>query len=190
MNSSNIRVPKVSTILIALSLFSPPVSARGRAHPHYTFVLPEGFVGWIQVVFNDPHANQLHWEQNAVFIDVPDSGVARTSSLRVHGFGEGKFDRFFYRAQALDGRTNLIPIPNEYVLRGDSHGGFGYAGTDGKGPGYSWFIFIGPPQVRANVPMADWGKVVEEYRQTHNGNSRVELRGPLPVPGRMTSPSE
>jgi hypothetical protein len=182
---------KVSTILIALLLFSPPVSARGRAHPHYTFVLPDGYVGWIQVIFNDPYANPLRAEHNAVVIDLPDSGIARTSNLRVHASSEGEFDQFFYRAPAVDGRTNLIPIPNEYVLRGDSHGGFGYADTGDKGPGYSWFIFIGPPQVRANVPMADWDKVVEEYRRTHNGNSRVELLGQLPVPGRMTSlPSE
>jgi hypothetical protein len=183
-------VLKVSTILIALSLFSQPVSARGRAHPHYTFVLPNGYVGWIQVIFNDPYANPLRVEQNAVVIDLPDSGIACTSSLRVHGSGEGEFDQFFYRAPAVDGRTDLIPIPNDYVLQGDSHGGFGYADTGGKGPGYSWFIFIGPPQLRANVPMADWDKVVEEYRQMHNGDSRVELRSPLPVPGRMISLSK
>lgn len=178
---------KVLTILIALSL-SSPVSARTGAHTHYTFVLSEGYVGWIQIIFNDPDANELHWEQNAVFIDVPESGVARTSSLRVHGSGDGEFDQFFYRTQTVD--SKLIPIPHEYVLRGDSHGGFGYAETGCKGSGYSWFIFIGPTQVRANVPMADWDKVVEEYRQTHNGNSRVELSAPLPVPGRISSLSK
>jgi hypothetical protein len=39
--------------------------------------------------------------------------------------------------------------------------------TGGKGHGYSWFVFIGPPQLRAKVPLADWNKVVEEYSKTH-----------------------
>ncbi len=75
-------------------------------------------------------------------------------------------------------------------MPGFSHGGFGMMDTDGKGRGYSWFIFIGPPELRAKVPLADWDKVVEDYAKTHGGTKRVEFSGPYPVPGRMSvSPS-
>jgi hypothetical protein len=172
-----------SAILIALSLLSLPVAAGGNSHPHYAFSLPNGYVGWIQVIFNDPRANQLLWERTSYLIDVPDSGIARTSDLRVDD--SAAVDTFFYRVQLSNGQTDLVPVPNGYVLPGFAHGGFGYMNTGGKGPGYSWFLFIGPPEMRAKVPMADWHKVVKEYRRTHSGNSRVELDCPLPVPGRM-----
>lgn len=178
---------KTSTILIALCLFSLPVSARPDSG-HYTFILPDGYVGWIQIIFNDPRAIHLLWEHSSYRIDVPDSGIARTSDMRVEDIRA--VDKFFYSVQLSNGGTKLIPIPSDDVLPGFSHGGFGYADTDGKGPGYSWFIFIGPPEVRAKVPMADWDKVVEEYQRTHNGKSRVEMNGPLPVPGRMASSSD
>jgi hypothetical protein len=29
--------------------------------PHYAFVLPDGYVGWVQVIFNDPKTSR-HWE--------------------------------------------------------------------------------------------------------------------------------
>lgn len=181
-----IRKHTTWAFLIALSLVSVPLSASGTSHPLYTFVLPEGYVGWIQIIFGDPQSTQLRWKQNSYLIDVPDSGVPRTSDIRVTD--ASAIDTFFYRVSVSNGRTKLVPMPDDYVLPGFSHGGFGYMDTNGKGLGYSWFIFIGPPEVRAKVPMADWDKVVEEYQQTHNGNPRVELDGPLPVPGRMALP--
>jgi hypothetical protein len=57
----------------------------------------------------------------------------------------------------------------------DSHGGFGVMDTGGKGLGYSWFIFIGPPSLRAKVPLADCDKVVEEYSKTHGERTRIEI---------------
>jgi len=76
------------------------------------------------------------------------------------------------------------PVPTDYFLPGIDHGGFGVMDTGGKGLGYSWFIFIGPPELRAKVPLADWNKGVEDYQKTHGGKARVEFSGPYPVPGR------
>jgi len=61
------------------------------------------------------------------------------------------------------------------------------ADTDGKGLGSSWYLFIGPPELRAKVPEAGWNKVVEEYAKTHGRKTRIESSGPYPTPGRMVS---
>jgi hypothetical protein len=59
----------------------------GRDRPHYTFILPDGYVGWVQVVFNDPRNFPLPIQKNGGrVIEVPESGIPRTSDLRVHDF--------------------------------------------------------------------------------------------------------
>ena len=64
---------------------------------------------------------------------------------------------------------------------------FGVMDTGGKGRGYSWFIFIGPLDLRARVPLADWDKVVEEHQRTQQGNVRIEAPDPYPTAGRMST---
>jgi hypothetical protein len=169
-------------LIIATCAFHSP--AKPSRYPHYTFMLPDGYVGWIQIIFNDPQAEVLSWRGNSVFINIPDSGISRTSALRVHS--ESAEDEFYYRVLLPDGNVKVTHIPSDYVLSGSSHGGFGVMDTGGKGRGYSWFIFIGPPSLRATVPLADWDKVVEEHRRTHQGNARVEAPDPYPTPGRLS----
>lgn len=150
---------------------------------HYTFILPDNYVGWVQIVFNDPQSSPLRMRTDKGFeIEVQKSGIARTSTLRVHDF-ERK-DEFYYRSLLPNGNTQLLPVPSGYVLAGDSHGGFGVMDTGGKGAGYSWFIFIGPPELRAKVPLADWDRVADEWSRTHGGK-HVEAPVPYPTPGRM-----
>lgn len=152
--------------------------------PHYTFVLPDGYVGWVQVIFGDPQAPGLPFREDKGYeIDVPESGIARTSDWRVHA--SKVKDEFYYRSNLPDRPTELRPVPSAFVLPGDSHGGFGVMDTGGKGRGYSWFVFVGPPSVRAEVPKADWDKVVDEYAKAHGGSMRVEWDGKYPQPGRM-----
>ncbi|MDR3751217.1 MAG: hypothetical protein P4K94_06990 [Terracidiphilus sp.] len=172
------------TAMVLVGALSP-AAARNK-HPHYLFTLPDGFIGWIQVVFNDPQAAELPWNGDGCDMRIPESGVLRTSSLRVHHFAA---DEFYYRISDADRKTKLLPVPSGYVLSGDSDGGFGVMDTGGKGKGYSWFIFIGPPEIRARIPLADWGKVVEEYARTHNGSKRVEAPDAYPTPGRMAPPA-
>ncbi len=56
--------------------------------------------------------------------------------------------------------------------------------TGGKGRGYSWFFFIGPPELRANFPDADWDKVVQPWYHDH-GNRKIMFDGKYPNPGRI-----
>ncbi len=172
----------------ALILFICAASNRAWAkHPHYTFILPDQYVGWIQIVFNDPQASPLpHRQDGGYEIDVPESGVPRTSHLRVHDFK--RKDEFYYRSTLPNGNVDLHPVPSEYVMPDDSHGGFGVMDTGGRGSGYSWFIFIGPPDVRAKVPLADWDKVVKAH-EVNGHPTRFELPDPYPTPGRMPSVS-
>jgi hypothetical protein len=157
--------------------------AAGNKHPHYRFYLPNAYVGWIQIIFNDPHNPPLSIEDGTVRVEVPESGIVRTSNLRIHASLSP--DEFYYRGPNLDGTSQNHPLPTNYILPGIDHGGFGVMDTGGKGPGYSWFIFIGPPELRAKVPLADWNKVIEDYRSTHGGKARIEFSGPYPAPGRM-----
>ena len=135
--------------------------SSGSWRPRYIFIFPNGYVGWVQIIFNDPAAPPLPIKDGGYIIEAPDSGLSRTSELRVHDFK--RQDEFYYRLSPMTGTQELWKVPSEYVLPGDSHGGFGVMVTDtgGKGKGYSWFIFIGPPSIRSKVPLADWDKEVE-----------------------------
>jgi hypothetical protein len=163
---------------------APPL-ALGKS-PHYTFVLPDKYVGWIQIIFNDPLASPLPLRRDKGHeIEVPESGIARTSDIRV--VDSKSKDEFWYHSLPSNGKAEVFPVPSEYVMPGFSHGGFDVMDTGGKGPGYSWFIFVGPPELRTKVPLADWDKVVGEYSKTHGGRKRIEAADPYPTPGRMSS---
>lgn len=173
-----------ASVLLFLCTLAPSCCGGERPRPnHYVFVLPSGYVGWIQVIFNDSHAAPLGVEDHAYVIKVSESGIARTSDMRVED-ARAK-DQFYYRPIDSGEITKRALVPSDDVLPGFNHGGFGTMDTGGKGQGYSWFIFLGPPQVRAKVPLADWDKVVEKYRKEHDGNSRVEGPPTYPIPGRM-----
>lgn len=126
----------------------------GRPGAHYTFILPDGYIGWIQIIFNDPGAAPLQVRKDRGHqIDVPETGLVRTSDL--HHIDDRTLDEFYYRATKAGGTSTLTRVPPEYVIAKEGHGGWTVADTGGKGPGYSWFLFIGPPELRARTPMAD-----------------------------------
>jgi hypothetical protein len=106
------------TILIFLS-----VPAYGRPKPHYTFVLPDKYVGWVQAVFNDSDALPLPKRKDGGYqIDVPESGIPRTSDF--HVIDARARDEFYYLVQLPGGETELQRVPETYVLPGPTHGGF------------------------------------------------------------------
>jgi len=161
------------------TLFALSFLVCGRAKPHYTFILPDEYEGWVQVVFNDPGAIHLPVQNNGGrVIEVPEAGLTRTSDLRVHD--DRAKDEFFYRSLAPGEKAPLRPVPSEYVLPGEGHGGFGVADTGGKGPGYSWFLFIGPPELRARIPLADITKAP-------GYGTKMMAPEIYPTHGRMTS---
>ena len=180
----NVMLRKYALLLVIASC-AVGLPAKSNRHPHYTFVLPDGYIGWVQIIFNDPQAEHLTWRKNTYEINVPESGVPRTSDIRVEDVRAK--DEFYYRVLLPDGNVKLNPVPSDYVLSGFNHGGFGVMDTGGKGRGYSWFIFIGPLDLRARVPLADWDKVVEEHQRTQQGNVRIEAPDPYPTAGRMST---
>ncbi len=171
---------RIMLVIAALSLVLTQASARDR--PHYLFVLPEGYVGWVQIIFNDPQAPPLPTWKEKVIVEVPESGIIRTSAFRVHSSLAP--DEFYYDKASSFGSSRKHLVPSSYVAPGIDHAGFGVMDTGGKGQGYSWFIFLGPPEVRASVPLADWNKVVDDHRKLY-GNSKVSAPDPFPTPGRM-----
>ena len=175
------RLARLFIAAIAVT-FATACSAYCRPKPHYTFVLPDGYVGWIQIVFNDPEASHLPIRKDGGrLIDVPESGVPRTSDIRV--VGERDNDEFYYRVISRNETTELRRLPAEYVLSGVNHGGWDVMDTGNRGPGYSWFIFIGPPEIRAQTPRADITK--------EPGYGR-KLMAPevYPSPGRLARPAD
>src|SRR5580698_6155320 len=151
--------------------------ALGRTKPHYTFILPDGYVGWVQVVFNDPQVSPLPVQKDeGRVIEVPESGISRTSDLRVHDI-KAK-DEFYYRSIPTNGSAQSRAVPSENVLPGIDHGGFGVADTGGRGLGYSWFVFIGPPEIRARIPLADITKAPGYGR-------KMMAPDVYPTPGRL-----
>lgn len=168
-------------LMTLLALLFP---AYGRVKPHYTFIVPDGYVGWVQIVFSDPGASPLPLRKDGGHvIDVPESGIPRTSDILVLD-AKGK-DEFYYRSLVPNGKVELRPMPSEYVLSGVHHGGFDVADTGGKGPGYSWFVFIGPPEVRAKVPNADSDKVIAAHTSPDGRFTRIMAPKTYPTPGRM-----
>jgi hypothetical protein len=119
-------------------------------------------------------------------MEVPESGIPRTSDLRVHD-DEAK-DEFYYRSVISEGKTELRRVPSDYVIPGEGHGGFGVMDTGDRGPGYSWFLFIGPPEVREKVPLADWRKVIAAHTSPDGHFTPIMATTPYPTPGRIALP--
>jgi hypothetical protein len=114
-----------------LTLLSVVFAVYGRTKPHYTFILPDGYVGWVQIVFNDPGASPFPIRRDGGReIQVPESGIARTSGLRVHD--SKARNEFYYRSVLPNGEAEFRTVPSENVLPGIDHGGFGVADTGGK----------------------------------------------------------
>src|SRR5215813_2938707 len=152
----------ICTIAITLS----STIAYSAELPHYVFVLPDGYVGWIQVIFDSPGAPGLLLRHGRVVLRIDTSGVLKTSTLG-HVFA-GSHDEFFYSRLDVKGKEVLSPVPSNYYC-GEQSGidsCYGGDGTKSDGftvgranlgepndgtPGSSWFLFVGPPDMRANM---------------------------------------
>lgn len=164
-------------VLIAAAIATSGVDK----HPwHYSFIMPDGYVGWIEIVYSDRDAPRHQPVRKEYRIEVGDDGIFRTGDIRVSD-ADPK-DTFLYRSKNPDGTTTLKPVPPDYVLGGTDHGGFAVSEA---GDGRHWFIFIGPPELRARTPFADWPKEVEA-RMKKYGTADLGPPNPLPKPGRMT----
>lgn len=158
MRRNSYTFKTVFVLLAAMSIASGALNARPKPKPHYTFILPDGYIGWVQIIFQDPQASPLPIRKDGGrVIEVPESGLPRTSDIRV--IDGATPDEFYYRAILPDGSSELRPMPPALTLPDVAHGGWDVRDTGGRGPGYSWFLFFGPPDVRAQTPWADITKV-------------------------------
>ena len=130
--------------------------------PHYEFVLPDGYIGWVQIIFQSPDISAPPFAINKFTIRLDDSGIYKTGML--HNYFTGSHDVFFYRRADENGKERLVPVPAEYVCaqesgldtcwsKGDLRDGFTVgritAGKPGSSKdGNSWFFFVGPSEMR------------------------------------------
>ena len=143
---------------------------------HYRIVLPRDYVGWVQVIFGDTSAPALSGPEKYLQIEVGEDGVVRTRNLPVWF---GSRDEFFYRPADNSKNERLVPVPATYVINYAYEGGFTVSGTPDGSPGTaSWFFFIGPPEIRDNVPMAD-------IRKEPGYGHRLSAPKIYPKPGQM-----
>ncbi len=121
---------------------------------HNVFVLPSGYIGWVQIIFGDPGAPFPPAKKKVLWFEVGESGIVRTPNLPAW-FVPSR-NELYYRGKDVGGAQRLVPIPAEYVINDLTNGGFTVSGTPDGSPGTaSWFFFIGPRSIRDKIPMAD-----------------------------------
>lgn len=162
-------------LILALLLLSFQGAVNGKSW-HYRVILPANYVGWLQVIFGDTSAPALSGEKKFLQIDVGETGVVRTRNLPVWF---GSRDEFFYRPADNTRNQKLVPVPATYVINYAYEGGFAVSGTPDGSPGTaSWFFFVGPPEIRDKIPMAD-------FRKEPGYGHRLSAPKIYPKPGRM-----
>jgi hypothetical protein len=165
--------------------------AQAAKLPHYVFILPDGYTGWIQVIFDSPGAAPLVLDHDNAVLKIKDDGVIRLSIM--HHYFTGSRDEFFYRRTDPSGKEQLIPVPAEYVCTqesgldtcwsdGDLRDGFSVgratAGKSGSSKdGNSWFFFVGPSEMRKKFAVHAIYKPGTKVWMDHPEND--------PTPGRI-----
>jgi hypothetical protein len=151
-------------IIVPMFLLFAAHAAFARSKPHYVFLLPDGFVGWVQVISQAPDSPKVVVEKGNLLVDLDDTGVFRTPSF--HTTFVGARDEFFYKRTTPSGEILRVPVPSGFVCTELSGMDTCYTpseekGADGftvgratvgiSGPshdGSSWFFFIGQPALR------------------------------------------
>jgi len=153
-------------LLLAFLIILATVSASAQRSPHYVFVLPDGYTGWIQVIFNSPGSAPLKLERNNTILEIDNSGIFRLPIME-HIFA-GSHDEFFYETISPNGKKTRIAVPSNFVCaqssgldncyngEGDWSDGFTVGrATRGKASdetsGSSWWLFVGPPDLRKKM---------------------------------------
>jgi hypothetical protein len=186
-----ISVLSKGALAVTLLLMLAP-AGWGHKLPHYTFILPDGYTGWIQVVFQSPNAPESLEARNKIILRVDDSGVLKVSMY--HAYFTGSHDEFFYRKTDSNGKEVLVLVPADYVCSEDSgldsclkpdngksdafsvgRATVGHP-TDGT-PGNSWFLFVGPYSLREKM-----ARPVHFYPGT---KKQIDIPEDDPTPGRI-----
>jgi hypothetical protein len=150
--------------LCSIVLLATAQSSFGRSKPHYIFLLPDGYIGWVQVISQAPNSAKPVVEKGNLLVDLDESGIFRTPTF--HTMFVGARDEFFYKRPDSKGRITRVPVRPDYVCPqmsgldscyepSEEKGADGFtvgratAGKDGpSSEGNSWFFFIGPSALR------------------------------------------
>ena len=179
--------------LLALIVTS---NACAKKLPHYEFVLPDGYIGWIQIIFQSPNAPNPPFANNKFTIRLDDSGVYKTGMY--HTYFTGSHDEFFYR-RLVNGKETLVAVPTNYYC--NKFNGLDTCFPDSKvtidaftvsratvgveGPsssGNSWFFFVGPPEARE---LHKWSGISKYRTEPQSSGMKVDQPEFDPTPGRI-----
>jgi hypothetical protein len=180
--------------LAAILLLMLAPKGWGHKLPHYVFILPDGYVGWIQIVFASPSAPEPIETHNGIILRVDDSGVLKVGML--HAYFTGSHDEFFYRKIDPLGKEVLVSVPVDYFCAEysgldncfDPFSGKSDAFDVGRAtvrrlsdgtPGNSWFLFVGPKVTREKL-----ARPVHYYPGT---KKQMDIPEDDPTPGRIRS---
>ena len=135
--------------------------------PHYVFVLPDRYTGWIQVIFESPGAPKIEPDHGRFVLRVDKSGVVKTSSTESYVVG-GSHDEFVYGREDVKDKEVLSAVPANYYC-GEKSGIDSCYGADGtttdgltvgrrtRGaptmalPATHGSCLLGPPELRAKM---------------------------------------
>jgi hypothetical protein len=152
----------ITTLVVLMS-----ASAHAKKLPHYVFVLPDGYTGWIQIVFDPNHGSPVVVEKGNALVRVGDDGIVHLKTY--HTTFVGSTDEFFYEQRDANGRIIRNALPADFTCSiknsgmdfcfdgsGDLSDGFTVGrATVGKPsdgtPGSAWWLFIGPPALRRKM---------------------------------------
>jgi hypothetical protein len=170
---------------------SSPFAAAKHSLPHYVFVLPDGYVGWIQVIFSSPQASEPPLLKNGLILRIDNSGVFKTSMYE--SVFAGSHDEFFYSKLDAQGKETLTSVPTNYACTEFSGSDTCYdsdsisdgftVGRANRGrpndgtPGNSWFLFVGPPELRK--------KYAVPVRLAPGEKYHIDVPEDDPTPGRI-----
>ncbi len=131
----------------------------------YRFVLPENYIGWVQIDVGVPKAEPWEFEQGTLTATIPESGVTQTKSA-LHSAAEVRL--YYLHAGELENvpdNMNLHFVTANGVLVPGKWGRYGLK----KG---TWYFFVGPPSLRVR----------------YSGILLPSSHASVPTPGRMTAP--
>jgi len=177
----------ILALLFSLSIASSSSSAQTRQPSLYSFLIPEGYVGWIRVDFEVPDAPPLPVEGDFYILKFSDTGRLQTSSRDITGGWTDRAQFLYYSTE----RPYLLKLkvggPDETRM---VHGQFA-----GPGAGHSYpvpkpyqYYFIGPKDVFDRVDAMDpsttpresdgYPKVGPQSALTREDLIRLKIRKP------------
>ena len=150
----------VRALPLSLSLASSS-SGQSQQPPHYYFLIPEGYVGWIRVDFEVPDAPPLTVENGYCILKFPDTGRLQTSSsdfqerwLCGAQFVYYSTEKPYLLKLKVGGPTELRMVHGEFMGPGPGH-------KDPVPKPYRYY-FIGPKDVFDRVEATDPSKAPRE----------------------------